>query len=86
MPELKAKFGKMIFKPISVDPVISEGTKKKTVVQTLVINTRGDRQVAGGLFSCLGREKRMSQKKDFRVRPLDMPLRTRRGALIKPFK
>ena len=35
MSELKARSGKMIFKPISVDAVMSEGIKKKTVVETL---------------------------------------------------
>jgi len=47
----------MIFKVISVDPVISKGTKKKTtVVESLVNNSatgRRDGRVAGGLFSCL---------------------------------
>ena len=47
----------MIFKPISVDPVISEGTKKKQWWKHWSLTRVGDRQVAGGLFICQATKK-----------------------------
>ena len=60
----------MIFKPISVDPVISEGIKKKTKQWLRHWSITRD---AGGLFPCLGQEKKGGHRRSALASPSPSP-------------